>query len=144
MPTSPPAFGELDLTHQGPSPLSPEQPDLGLGVAAPLVADERLPLCITLTLEGAHLARDPSRELMVVALPATTGRPRAAARGEAPDLTTADDPVARALLPARVTTWFNLDVAELCALPDEPGVYYVFAVLGDLQSNVCRVQWEGR
>jgi hypothetical protein len=140
---SPPAFGDVDLFHQGPNPLSPEQPGLGLSIAAPLVANDTLPVCITVTREGAHLAHEPSYELAVVAVDAATGRPWAAVRGQADDRLD-DDPIPGARMPSQVTSWFNLDVAELCGLPSEPGVYYVFAVLCDLQSNVCRVQWEGR
>jgi hypothetical protein len=143
MPTSPPGFADLDLSWQGPNDLSPVQDALGIRIAVPMVAMGELPLCSTVTLTGERVAFHAARDLVIVAVHGDTARPHASTRGQVDDSTDQNGALG-GVEAVRVRAWFNLDVAELCRLPDEPGVYYVFAVLGDLQSNVCRVQWEGR
>ncbi len=143
MTTHPSAFEDVRTPSRGEHSLSPWLDEVGLLITMPTVASGQMPVCGTFELDAVALERlRGTSDIALVAVEASSHTPYAAQEPHADE--TPPIVLDGTLVEAHHQGWFNLDVAELCRLPDEPGVYYVFAVLGDLQSNVCRVQWEGR
>jgi hypothetical protein len=143
MPTVPPSFAAVPLPSRDETPLSPTLEGVGLELSAPLSARASLPICGSFELDASIVNRFSCvvDEITLVAIDAESHRPFAATlpRAERSSPIHLDESVPELTYGG----WFNVDLRALCGLPDEPATYYVFALVAELQSSVCRVSWEG-